>query len=189
MAKRTQTELDTSVRATFKEGTSKDFTSIEEASEETGISVAAIKIRCNKPGTGGKDKTTFEWLNDTTARHFRAKKSKNKGAGLETEVVGKLKEIGYSGVCRAAGESKRLDAAKVDIADTNHELEVAIQCKHYTNFPNYFNIKEECSDPRDFVLIWKKSAQAGENSKGTVAVLDVDFFYKLLKTYHEYGNK
>ena len=81
MVKRTQTELDTSVRATFKDGTSKDFTSIEEASIGTGISVAAIKIRCNKPGTGGKDKTTFEWLNDTTARHYRAKKSKNKGAG------------------------------------------------------------------------------------------------------------
>ena len=189
MVKRTQTELDTSVRATFKDGTSKDFTSIEEASDGTGISVAAIKIRCNKPGTGGKDKTTFEWLNDTTAIHYRAKKSKNKGAGLEAEVVSKLKEIGYSGVCRAAGESKRLDAAKVDIADTNHELEVAIQCKHYANFPNYFNIKEACSDPRDFVLVWKKSAQAGENSKGTVAILNIDFFYKLLKTYHEYGTK
>ena len=189
MVKRTQTELDTSVRATFKNGTSKDFTSIEEASNDTGISIAAIKIRCNKPGTGGKDKTTFEWLNDTTARHYRAKKSKNKGAGLEAEVVSKLKEIGYSGVCRAAGESKNLDASKVDIADINHELEVAIQCKHYAKFPNYFNIKDECTDSRDFVLVWKKSAQAGENSKGTVAVLDIDFFYKLLKTYHEYGNK
>ena len=61
MVKRTQTELDTSVRATFKDGTSKDFASIEEASNGTGISVAAIKIRCNKPGTGGKDKTTFEF--------------------------------------------------------------------------------------------------------------------------------
>ena len=104
-------------------------------------------------------------------------------------VVNKLKEIGYSGVCRAAGESKNLDASKVDIADINHELEVAIQCKHYAKFPNYFDIKDECTDPRDFVLVWKKSAQAGENSKGTVAVLDIDFFYKLLKTYHEYGNK
>jgi hypothetical protein len=40
--------------------------------------------------------------------------------------VNKLKEIGYGGVCRAAGESKNLDASKVDIADINHELEVAI---------------------------------------------------------------
>lgn len=73
---------------------------------------------------------------------------------------------------------------KVDIADPSGELEVAIQAKHYANFPNYFNIKEECQDPREFVLIWKKSAQAGEASKGTVAIMDVDFFYELLKIYH-----
>lgn len=177
--------MNTAVIATFKDGTTKSFTSIEEASLETGLSVASIKIRCNKPGTGGKDKTTFSWLDDHTARHFRAKKSKNKGKGLEYEIVDKLKEIGYSEVCRSAGESKRLDNAKVDIADPSGQLEVAIQAKHYANFPNYFKIKEECTDPRDFVLIWKKSAEAGELSKGTVAVMDVDFFYKLLKNYHD----
>lgn len=78
MVKRTQ-ELNTSVRATFKNGTIKDFPSIEEASKSTGISIAAIKIRCNKPGTGGKDGTSFRWLDDHTARHYRAKKSKSKG--------------------------------------------------------------------------------------------------------------
>lgn len=177
-------ELNTAVKATFKDGTSKEFASIEEASQETGVSVAAIKIRCNKPGSGGKDKTTFEWLDDHTARHFRAKKSKNKGRGLEYEIVDRLKEIGYADVCRSAGESKRLDNAKVDIADPSGQLEVAIQAKHYSNFPNYFKIREECTDPRDFVLIWKKSAEAGEISKGTVAVMDVDLFYRLLENYH-----
>ena len=185
MAKKTQIELNTSCKATFKNGTTKEFTSIEEASLATGISIAAIKIRCNKPGTGGKDQTTFEWLDEHTAIHYRAKKSKNKGAGLETEIVKRLKEIGYSGVCRSAGESKKLDASKVDIADTNNELEVAIQAKHYANFPNYFNIKDECTDPRDFVLIWKKSAEGGTISRGTVAVMDVELFYKLLETYHK----
>ena len=96
----------------------------------------------------------------------------------------KLKSIGYSNVCRSAGESKRLDNNKVDIADPSGELEVAIQAKHCMNFPNYFTIKSECPDPRDFVLIWKKAAQAGENSKGTVAIIDAEFFYKLLKNYH-----
>ena len=52
--------MNTSCKATFKNGPSKEFSSIEEASKETGLSVASIKIRCNKPGTGGKDKTTFE---------------------------------------------------------------------------------------------------------------------------------
>lgn len=87
-------------------------------------------------------------------------------------------------MCRSAGESKKLDNNKVDIADPSGELEVAIQAKHYSNFPNYFNIRSECKDPRDFVLIWKKSAQAGEQSKGTVAIIDADFFYKLLSVYH-----
>lgn len=90
--------MNTSVRATFKDGTTKEFSSIEDASQSTGISVAAIKIRCNKPGTGGKDKTTFEWLDDHTARHYRAKKSKSKGRDLEYEIVEKLKEIGYANV-------------------------------------------------------------------------------------------
>lgn len=177
-------ELNTSVEATFKDGTSKSFSTIEEASEQTKVSVQAIKIRANKGGCVGKDGISFKWLDSKTAAHYRAKKSKNKGRDLEYEIVSKLKEIGYENVCRSAGESKKLDNMKVDIADPSGELEVAIQAKHYANFPNYFNIKEECQDPREFVLIWKKSAQAGEASKGTVAIMNVDFFYELLKIYH-----
>lgn len=176
--------MNTACKATFKNGTTKDFSSIEEASQDTGISIAAIKIRCNKPGTSGKDGTLFEWLDDYTTRYYRAKKSKNKGKDLEYEIVDHLKAIGYSNPCRSAGESKHLDNNKVDIADPSGELEVAIQAKHCAKFPNYFTIKSECTDPRDFVLIWKKSSEAGENSKGTVAVIDVDFFYKLLYVYH-----
>ena len=78
--------MNTSCKATFKNGTSKEFSSIEEASKETGLSVASIKIRCNKPGTGGKDKTTFEWLDSKTAAHFRAKKSKIKGKTLNMRL-------------------------------------------------------------------------------------------------------
>lgn len=177
--------MNTSCRATFKDGTTNDFSSIEEASQETGISIAAIKIRCNKPGSCGKDGVKFNWLDDYTARYYRAKKSKNKGKDLEYEIVDKLKTIGYPNVCRSAGESKSLDNNKVDIADPSNELDVAIQAKHCANFPNYFKIKSECKDPRDFILIWKKSSEAGEISKGTVAVMDVDLFYKLLNVYHK----
>lgn len=178
-------ELDTSVQATFKNGTTKDYPSIEEASKDTGISVASIKIRANKPGCGGKDKTTFKWLDEHTARSYRSRKSRNKGRDLEMEIVNKLKEIGYANVCRSAGESKTLDNNKVDIADPSGELEVAIQAKHYANTPSYFNIKDECPDPREFVLIWKKSSTAEGNSRGTVAMMDVNFFYKLLEIYHK----
>ena len=67
MAKR-QKELNTSCRATFKDGHTEEFSSIEEASEKTGLSIASIKIRCNKKGCERKDKTTFEWLDDHTRR-------------------------------------------------------------------------------------------------------------------------
>lgn len=185
MASKKVTDLNTSVEATFKDGTSKSFKTIEEASEQTKVSVQAIKIRANKGGCAGKDGISFKWLDHKTAAHYRAKKSKNKGKDLEYEIVEKLKEIGYSGVCRSAGESKKLDNNKVDIADTNGELEVAIQAKHYANFPNYFNIRSECTDPRELVMIWKKSAEAGSISKGTLAVMDVNLFYKLLENYHK----
>lgn len=79
MGKKQKKDLNTACRATFKDGSTKDFNSIEEASNETGLSIASIKIRCNKPGTGGKDKTTFIWLDDYTSKYYRAKKSKNKG--------------------------------------------------------------------------------------------------------------
>lgn len=175
-------ELNTSCRATFKDGHTEEYVSIEEASEKTGLSIASIKIRCNKPGSGGKDKTLFEWLDDHTRRHYQAKKSKNKGAGFEADVVNALKEIGYEGCCRAAGESKKVDNNKIDIIDTNGELPVNIQCKHTANLPNYFNIKDACTDKsKPFCLLWKKSPEPGGISRGSVAVIPLDYFYQLIK--------
>lgn len=181
--------MNTSCRATFKDGKTQEFSSIEEASEKTGISVAAIKIRCNKAGAGGKDKTTFEWLDPHTKKSYQARKSKNKGASFETEVIKNLKEIGYIDCCRAAGESKKLDNNKIDIADTSHRLPVNIQCKHTQNLPNYFKIKDDCSDKeKPFVLAWKKAAEGGANSLGTVAIVPMDFFYTLLDSYTKVNN-
>ena len=53
-------ELITACRATFKNGNIKEYNTIEEASEDTGLSIASIKIRCNKKGCKGKDGTLFE---------------------------------------------------------------------------------------------------------------------------------
>lgn len=172
----------------IKNGQENTFSNLKEASEFCGLSESSLKIRANKSRQGSigkKDKIGARWVSDTTFRSYQAKKSKSKGQNLEFEIVNRLKEIGYSNVCRSAGESKTLDNNKVDIADPSGELEVAIQAKNYANTPNYFKIKEECKDPREFVLIWKKSAQAGEISKGTIAMIDVDFFYKLLENYHK----
>lgn len=174
-------ELNTSCRATFKDGTTQEFNSIEEASEKTGLSIASIKIRCNKPGASGKDKTTFEWLDTFTKRHYQAKKSKNKGSAFETEVINHLKEIGYTGCVRAAGESKKADNNKIDIVDTDRKLPVNIQCKNTQNLPNYFTIRDACSDKsKPFVMAWKKAAEGGSTSPGTVFIIPDTLFYELL---------
>ena len=174
-------ELNTSCRATFKDGTTQEFNSIEEASEKTGLSLASIKIRCNKPGASGKDKTTFEWLDTFTKRHYQAKKSKNKGSAFETEVINHLKEIGYTGCVRAAGESKKADNNKIDIVDTDRKLPVNIQCKNTQNLPNYFTIRDACSDKsKPFVMAWKKAAEGGSVSPGTVFIIPDTLFYELL---------
>ena len=173
--------MNTSCKATFKDGTIKEFASIEEASESTGISIASIKIRCNKPGSGGKDKTLFEWLDPFTKKHYQAKKSNNKGSAFETEVINHLKAIGYTGCVRAAGESKKADNNKIDIVDTERKLPVNIQCKNTQNLPNYFTIRDACTDKsKPFCLAWKKAAEGGSNSPGTVMIIPIDLFYEFL---------
>ena len=177
--------MDTSVEITYSDGSIKQYSSLEEASKESNLSEAAIKIRCNKSRQGGsnkKDKITCMLINDTTFRSYQAKKSKNKGASWEAEIVQALNELGYE-TCRSAGESKHLDDSKVDIADLKGDLEVAIQAKNTQNLPNYFKLREACPDPRPFCLLWKKVADVGSISEGSVAIIPSDFFFELLKVY------
>jgi hypothetical protein len=67
------------------------------------------------------------------------------------------------------------------IVDTNNELPINLQAKYTQNMPNFFDIKDACADKsKPFGIIWKKAGKNGEQSRGTVAVIDVDYFYKLL---------
>ena len=83
--------MNTSVTATYKNGSTKTFNTIEEASEFTGLSIQSIKSRANKPGTGAKSKDgiTFIWADIATRRSLTAKKSKRKGSAFELEIVHK----------------------------------------------------------------------------------------------------
>lgn len=73
--------MNTSVIATFKDGTEQTFNTIEEAAENTGLTIASIKSRASKPGSGSKSKDgiTFKWADEHTRRSKNAKKSKAKG--------------------------------------------------------------------------------------------------------------
>ncbi len=179
-------ELITACKAIFKDNSIKEYNSIEEASTDTGLSVSAIKIRCNKKGCKGKDGTLFEWLDEHTKKSYQAKKSKNKGSAFEYEVIKNLKSIGYEGCTSSRGESKKTDNNKIDIIDLNGELPINIQCKHTLNTPNYFTIRNACSDKsKPFAVFWKKSAEEGSISSGTVAILPINFLYEILKVYKQ----
>jgi hypothetical protein len=124
---------------------------------------------------------TFIWADPAVRRSKTAAKSKKKGNSFELEIVHKLREIGYEGCVSSRSQNKALDADKVDICDMNNELPVNIQSKYTQNMPNYFDIKDACNDKsKPFGIIWKKAGKNGEQSRGTVAVIDVDYFYKLL---------
>lgn len=188
---RTKLELNESVQATFKDGTVVIYNSIEEASEHTGLSVNQIKSRCGKPGSGSKSKdgVTFIWADEHTRKSKQAKRNKSKGNGFELEIINKLKAIGFSGCVSARSQNKLADANKIDIVDMNNELPVNIQSKYTSNTPNYFGIRDACTDKsKPFCVIWKKSIN-GDSSPGTIAMVDVEFFYSLLKIYYNNLNR
>ena len=74
--------MNTAVKITFeKTGTIREYSTIEEASENTGLSIASIKMRCNKFREGSsnkKDKIHCMWLDDHTFRHYSAKINKKR---------------------------------------------------------------------------------------------------------------
>lgn len=173
--------MNTSVTATYKDGSTKTFNTIEEASESTGLSIQSIKSRANKPGTGAKSKDgiTFIWADIATRRSLTAKKSKRKGSAFELEIVHKLREIGYLNCGTTRNNSRALDNAKIDIYDDT--LPCYIQAKYTQNMPNYFNIREDCGlKDRPFCIAWKKVGKDGEQSPGTVMVIPIEYFYELI---------
>ena len=131
---------------------------------------------------------TFIWADESVRRSKQASKNKKKGNGFELEIVHKLREIGYTGCMSARSVNKVADANKIDIVDTNNELPVNIQSKYTQNMPNYFDIRDACTDKdKPFCMIWKKAGKDGSQSRGTVAVIPERFFYQLLKLVKENG--
>lgn len=177
-------QTNTSVTVTYKNKTSETFETIEEAAEKTNLEINSIKSRANKPGSGAKSKDgmTFEWADPAVRRSKTAKKSKTKGNAFELEIVHKLRDVGFSGCVSSRSQDKAADANKIDIVDMNKELPVNIQSKYTQNMPNYFDIRDACSDKsKPFCICWKKAGKNGESVRGQVAVIPISFFYELLE--------
>lgn len=193
-------QLNTACKITYPSGEVFEFKNLEEAAKGTEeyfnthkelakkyrpiLSEAAIKLRCNK-STPPKDNVVCEWLDEHTKRSFKARQSKSKGKDLEYYLRDKLRELGFA--CeRSAGESRALDANKVDIIDLEDRLPAYFQVKNYANTPSYFNIKDQCTKTdKPFCLFWKKNTRTTDN---TVFMVPEDFFFKLLDAYTKQNN-
>lgn len=174
-----QKQLNTSVKVTDKGGNSCVYESLEQASEMTGLTVAALKIRANKNSIP-KDGIKVEWIDPSTKKHYTAKRSKSKGNQLELDIVHKLNEIGYN-TCSSRAQNKALDASKVDIYDIDGNLPILIQAKCTQVLPSYFKIREECPiKALPFTMIWKKQDKEGGQSPGTVAIIPIEVLWDYL---------
>lgn len=178
--------LNTGVKITDRGGNTYVYDSIEKASELSGLSVQALKIRANKNSIP-KDGIKVEWLDPKTKKHYTAKRSKQKGSQLELDVIHKLNELGYNTVS-SRSNSKLLDNSKVDIDDLDGNLPLYLQCKCTQSTPSYFKIREECPlKDKPFGVVWKKQDKEGGNSPGTVAIVPIDILYAYLNLKLNYG--
>lgn len=80
-------------------------------------------------------------------------KSRRKGNAFEREIVQKLNSLGFN-VTTSRNESKKLDNNKIDIADLDGTLPTNIQAKYTATTPNYYNIRNLCTDTsKPFTII------------------------------------
>ena len=172
-------QLNTSVKVTDKTGNSCVYENLQVASEMTGLTEQALKIRANKNSIP-KDGIRVEWVDPHTKKSYTSRRSKQKGNQLELDIVHKLNEIGYN-TCSSRAQNKALDASKVDIYDIDGNLPILIQAKCTQTLPSYFKIREECPIKElPFTMIWKKQDKDGGQSPGTVAIIPVEVLWEYL---------
>lgn len=170
--------LNTSVKVTDKKGNSIIYNTIEEAAEKSGLSIQALKLRANKNSIP-KDGIQVEWMDEHTKRSYKARQSKRKGNGYELQIIKELTAKGYKGLRSSRSESKLLDNAKIDIADTENVLDFYVQCKRTLNTPNVEGIMNECPlKDKPLAIFWHKEG-ASSNYKEFV-IIPKEYFYKLI---------
>ena len=171
--------LNTSVKITDRGGNSSIYESIEQASEMTGLSLQTLKIRANKNSIP-KDGIQVEWIDEHTKRSYKASQNKRKGNGYELKIIHELTDLGFEGLKSSRSESRNLDSAKIDIADTLGVLDFYGQCKRTKNTPNIESISESCPyKDKPFVIFWSKESNMQINNE--YVLMPKKYFYKLLK--------
>lgn len=126
-----------------------------------------------------KDGTKVEWIDEHTKKSYQAKKSKRKGNSYELKIIHELTELGFDGLKSSRSESKNLDNAKIDIADTENVLDFYVQCKKTQNTPNIESITEACPlKDKPLVIFWHKEEAKTNNNE--FVLLPKSYFYKLI---------
>lgn len=105
--------------------------------------------------------------------------SKKKGNVFETEMAFRLREVFPN--CRTARFMGRLwlDSLKVDLTET---YPYSFQCKATEHTPSYHQILSEMPQNGNINCILHK-----RNNKGTVAVMKLDDFLKLIEKWKNYS--
>lgn len=135
-------------------------------------------MRANKNSIP-KDKIRVEWLDEHTKRSFKASQSKRKGNGYELKIIRELTDLGFEGLKSSRSESRNLDNAKIDIADTLGVLDFYGQCKRTKNTPNIEAISEACPyKDKPLVIFWNKESDNTHNNE--YILMPKEYFYKLL---------
>lgn len=173
-----QKNLNTAVKITDKGGNTYIYDSIEKAAEMTTLSVQALKMRANKNSIP-KDGIKVEWMDEHTKRSYKASQSKRKGNGYELKIIHELTDLGFEGLRSSRSESRNLDNAKIDIADTLGVLDFYGQCKRTKNTPNIEAISEACPyKDRPLIIFWNKESDRQQNNE--YVLMPKEYFYKLL---------
>lgn len=174
-----QKNLNTAVKITDKGGNEYIYDSIEKAAELTNLSVQALKIRANKNSIP-KDGIRVEWLDEHTKKSYKASQNKRKGNAYELKIIHELADLGFEGLRSSRSESRNLDNAKIDIADTLGVLDFYGQCKRTKNTPNIETISESCPyKDKPMVIFWSKEGDKQSNNE--YVLMPKSYFYKLLK--------
>lgn len=95
------------------------------------------------------------------------------------KIIHELTDLGFEGLVSSRSESKRLDDAKIDIADTLGVLDFYGQCKRTKNTPNIETISEACPfKDKPLVIFWNKESDRQQNNE--YVFMPKEYFYKLL---------
>lgn len=113
------------------------------------------------------------------------KLNRARGQNYERRLVNELKEITRNeNLCTSRSESKKLDNAKIDIADPDSVLCFYVQAKATQATPSIKKINDEVGlKDKPLVIFWnaQEARETKQISKGEYCILPKSFFYELIK--------